>query len=113
MQIILSPIRGLPGEAESTVSVALDILTVDGADHDFSALTEGATSDPGDPFLGEVTRTGGEIVCTLRVSLGDTAQPKQSTDPADWLVVVTSGEVAIPAVRKPPQSPEFSPETAV
>lgn len=101
MQITFSPMRGLPGEAETAVSVAGDVLTVDGTDHDFSALTDGDTTDPGDPFVGEVTRTGGDIVCTLRVSLGDAAEPKQSTDPADWLVTATSGAVTIPALRKP------------
>jgi len=94
MKLILSPQAGLPGATETTASVAGDVLTVDGVAYDLSAIPEGGEATPeGDhPFIGTITRTGGEIVATTlwQYSAGAVDQP---TDPAHWIVTVTDGPV--------------------
>jgi hypothetical protein len=108
MKLTLSPMRGVPGEPETAISVSGDTITVDGTPYDLSAVPEGGEATPAGehPFAGRITRAGGEIVCTVRVVLGDDAAPHQPTDPAVWTVRATDGPVAIPAVRKPePEEP--------
>lgn len=109
MKLTLSPMRGLPGQPETAISVSGETITVDGTPYDLSAVPEGGEATAqGDehPFVGPITRAGGEIVCTVRVVLGDDAAPDQPTDPAVWTVRATDGPVAIPSVRKPePKEP--------
>ena len=99
MQITLSPCRGLPGQPETTLSVAGDMLTVDGLTFDLSGLAEGDVATPlGDhPFLGTITRAGGEIHCAVPVTLGDDADPHQPN--SLWVVSASNGPVLIPAAR--------------
>ena len=104
MHLTLSPMRGLPGQPETEITVSGDTITVDGTPYDLSAVPEGGEATPqGDdhPFTGKITRTNGIIHCAVRVSLGDDALPDQPTDPAHWIVDVSSGPVTIPALRKP------------
>ncbi|WP_210404006.1 hypothetical protein [Pararhodobacter marinus] len=94
MHLTLSPIRGLPGQPETVISVAGDVLTIDGVAYDLGAVPEGgrATPAPGaHPFVGAITREGGLIRATIRVVLDDTAAPDQPASP--WAVTVTSGPV--------------------
>lgn len=103
MKINISPQAGLPGQPETEITVSGDTITVDGTPYDLSAVPEGGEATPqGEehPFDGVIKREGGEIVCTVRVVLGDDAANHQPTDPARWAVTVTDGPVAIPAVRK-------------
>ncbi|WP_127109947.1 hypothetical protein [Pararhodobacter zhoushanensis] len=99
MHITLSPCRGLPGAPETTLSVAGDVLSVDGAAFDLSGVPEGgiATPEGKHPFVGTITREGGEIRCTVRVILGDTAAPDQPDSP--WTVTASSGAISLPATR--------------
>lgn len=102
MHLTLSPIRGLPGQPETTLAVAGNVLTLDGEAYDLSAVPEGGRfdPDPGDhPFIGSITRAGGTLRATLRVVLGDDAAPHQPTDPAHWIIAEAAGPVAIPAWR--------------
>ena len=103
MNITLSPTRGLPGQAETTLSVTGDTLTIDGIKYNMSPIPEGGQGTPeGDtPFIGPVRRLDGEIVCTVRVQLGDDASPDQPTDPSRWTLTVGSGDINIPAERLP------------
>ena len=57
MQITLSPCRGLPGQPETALSVAGDVLSVDGNAFDLSGLAEGDVATPlGEhPFIGTIT----------------------------------------------------------
>ncbi|WP_127110641.1 hypothetical protein [Pararhodobacter zhoushanensis] len=100
MHITLSPCQGLPGAAETTVSVMNEVLTVDGVAYDLSGVPEGGEGRPvgGDhPFIGVVTRQGGEIRCTVRVILGDDAARDQPE--SGWSLSASAGAVALPAVR--------------
>lgn len=104
MNITLSPMRGLPGQAETLLSVAGDVLTVDNMAYDLSAVPEGglATAEGNaHPFVGPITRTGGLIFCAVQVALDDTADTDQPCDPLNWIVDCVAGSVTIPATRKP------------
>lgn len=115
MKLTLSPQAGLPGQPETELSVAGDVLTVDGVAFDLSTVPEGGEAMPdGDhPFIGPITRQGGVIHATVRVVLGDTAADHQPVDPAHWVVEVADGPVAIPAVRKPVTELEPEPEQPI
>jgi hypothetical protein len=104
MALHLSPVRGLPGQAETAISIAGDVLTVDGTAYDLSAVPEGgeAVASEG-PFCGPIARTGGVLTASVVVMLGDDAAPVQPSDPAHWIVPWADGPVTIPAVRKPPR----------
>jgi hypothetical protein len=102
MQITVSTIRGLPGQPETNLFVKGDTLKYDGSLFDLAAVPEGgrATPDGNDhPFVGQITRDGGEICCTVLVTLGDTAAPNQPADPAHWVITVANGPVIIPVLR--------------
>ena len=103
MQLTLSPIRGLPGQPETQLSVDGERLTCDGIVYDLSSVPEGGRAlppeDESHPFLGVLTRRSGEVQATLRVVLGGDAAPDQSRDEEDWRVVVEQGPVSIPVDR--------------
>ena len=105
MKITLHATAGLPGQPETTISVSGDTITVDGTSYDLSAVPEGGEATPqGDhPFTPEypITRVDGVIHCGVSVRYDDTAERHQPTDPAHWIVDVSSGPVTIPAIRKP------------
>jgi len=103
MKITLSPVRGLPGQPETEISVSGDTVTVDGTPYDLSAVPEGGEAMPqGDdhPFTGAITRQDGVIHCPVRVLLDDSAEGHQPADPAHWTVDAGDGPVTIPATRK-------------
>ena len=102
MKIQLHAIAGLPGAAETEITVDGDIVTYDGTDYDLSAVPEGGEAWPEgeSPFVGVITRKGGEIACGLLFSYdAATAMPHQNPDPAHWVVTVTSGAVVAPIAR--------------
>ena len=100
MKLKLSPIAGLPGAPETTISVSGDTIAIDGTPYDLSPVPEGgeATADDS-PFIGKITRVNGVIHCTVLVRLGDTAADDQPDSP--WVIEAASGDVTIPALRKP------------
>lgn len=113
MKIDLSITAGLPGQDETTISVAGDVITIDEVPYDLSAVPEGGEAydeDEGSPLIGKITRTNGVIHCTVLAQLGDTAESNQSTDPAHWVIEIADGPVVIPAVRKPEPQMEEIPE---
>lgn len=102
MHLTLSPQVALPGAPETTLHVTGDILTIDGTPFDLSAVPEGGDGEwPDSPILGTITRQGGTLHVTVRVTLGDTAASDQPTDPAHWAIVAAHGDVSIPALRRP------------
>lgn len=102
MILSLSPARGLPGQPETTLHVAGDVLTCGATSYDLTAVPEGGeTWFEGDhPFQGPIRRIEGVIHASVLVLLDDTAAAAQPIDPAHWVVEVVSGPVAIPALRK-------------
>ena len=103
MKITLHPIAGLPGAADDAVSVAGDVLTVNGTAYDLSTVPEGGEAMPeGDhPFIGPITRKDGELHLGLRLVYDrGTALPDQPVDPDHWRVTLTSGALPDPIARK-------------
>ena len=102
MHLTLSPQAGLPGQPETTLHIAGDIITIDGTSYDLSPVPEGGEGEWDDsPITGKITRQDGTLHVTVRVVLGDDALPDQPADPAHWVVPDASGDVVIPALRKP------------
>ncbi len=97
MHLTLTPQRGLPGQPETTIHVAGDVLTLDGTPYDLSDVPEGGEGWPvTGPFAGPVTRTGGVLHATVAVQLGDDAASVQD---GPWVMSNATGAVAIPAAR--------------
>ncbi|MGY6535335.1 MAG: hypothetical protein ACXIVG_08330 [Pararhodobacter sp.] len=100
MHLTFSPQAGLPGQAETTLHVAGDVLTIDGVPHDLSPVPEGGEGEWEDsPIAGAIRRIDGVLHATVRVVLGDDAASFQPTDPAHWMVPAAHGAVAIPTLR--------------
>lgn len=107
MNLTLSPQAGLPGAPETTLRVTGDTITIDGTPFDLSAVPEGGDGEwPDSPILGTITRQGGTLHVTVRVTLGDTAASDQPTDAAHWVIDAAQGDVRIPALRKHKQEAE-------
>jgi hypothetical protein len=105
MILTLTPIRGLPGQPETRLSLKGDVLTVDGTAYDLSPVPEGGEgwAEGDTPFAGPILREGGRLVATVIVRLDDTAEPDQPDSP--WTITARNGPVAIPARRhKEPQA---------
>lgn len=101
MHITLSPIRS---DAALTLHRAGDVLTINGAVLDLSAIPEGATLPAGavacDWIAGPITRTGGVLHLTLLLPHGaipDPAPPEAQavTHPAP-LTLTGDGPVTLP-----------------
>ena len=101
MQLTLSPLMSLPGQPETTLHVAGDVLTIDGIPHDLGAIPEGGEGVWEDsPIIGPIRRIGGILHARVLVRLGETAMHDQPADPGHWVVVAAEGAVRIPALRK-------------
>lgn len=105
MKIILSPQRR---DDALDVSKVGDVLTINGAAFDFSALPDGATIPAGevpcDWIAGPIERVAGELHLTLILPHGPNpsqavAFPQPINDPPD-------GEIALPADPIPAPSVE-------
>lgn len=102
MHLTLSPQIGLPGQPETVLHVAGDMLTVDDLVFDLSPVPEGGEGEwPGGPFIGPIRRIDGVIHATVLVRLGDDAADDQPCDPEHWVIPGAEGEVVIPALRRP------------
>ena len=100
MHLTLSPQQSLPGQPETALHVAGDVLTVDGSPYDLSPVPEGGDGKwPDSPLIGRIRRVGGVIHATVLVRLGDTAARDQPDDP--WVIPDAEGDVTIPAARRP------------
>ena len=100
MHLTLSPQAGLPGQPETTLHGAGDVLTIDGTTYDLSPVPEGGEGEwPDSPITGKITRPDGTLHVTVRVVLGDDAESNQPADPSHWVIENASGDVAIPALR--------------
>jgi hypothetical protein len=93
---------GLPGDAETEASVAGDVLTVDGADYDLSAVPEGGEAMPQGlhPFVGPIIRFAGEISAAL-VWLYDAETAEAEQGSVHPVAIVSKGPVPDPVTRRP------------
>ena len=102
MHLTLSPQVALPGEPEAALHVAGDVLTIDGTAYDLSPIPEGGQGVWEDsPLIGPIRRIDGVIHAAVLVRLGATAADDQPDSP--WTIENASGDVTIPAARKPVQ----------
>jgi endonuclease YncB( thermonuclease family) len=104
MHLMLSPMRGLPGQKETVVVVAGDTIIVNGVAFDLAPVPEGGLAEPeGDhPFVGVITRQGGVIHATVRIRLDEIAAPHQPVDVAHWTIPEAEGVIEMPALRRSP-----------
>jgi hypothetical protein len=112
MKLTLHMQAGLPGDPETTASVAGDILTIDGVEYDLSPVPEGGQAVPegASPFVGFMTRAGGEIAAEILWRYdAATADPDQGGQIP--VVTVTAGPLPDPVARLPEPDPEPAPET--
>lgn len=95
MIITLSPVRL---DTPLDLSVAADVLTINGEAFDFTALPEGASlpreAVACDWLISDVERQGGDLRLTLRLPHGAGA-PDETRFPQP-LIVTTDGPVALP-----------------
>lgn len=100
MKLEFSLTQGLPGQAETEINVMGDTITIDGVAYDLSPVPEGGQAIPEgeSPFIGKITRQGGNIACTVLVRLGPDAAPDQGTEPL--IIENASGDLALPVKRK-------------
>ncbi|UWQ92974.1 hypothetical protein K3727_09415 [Rhodobacteraceae bacterium M382] len=110
MKLTLIAYAVLPGAPETEISVAGDILTIDGVALDLSDLEDGGEvlfeADAGEdiPFVGPVTRQGGEIQATLRFGFdARSADPIQPAGPV--VVTATNGPIPDPIRRIAQETP--------
>lgn len=98
MKISFSPMRRDSG---LSLSVAGDVLTINGEAFDFTAVPDGATlpraAVTGDWLASDVERVGGEIRLTLILPHGANA-PQDTLFPQP--VTVTDGPVPVPAFNE-------------
>ena len=104
MHLTFSATHARPGQPETVLHVADDVLIIDGTPYDLSAVPEdgeGAWEDS--PITGPIRRIDGVIHARVSVLLGVTAADEQPADPTHWVVPNASGAVTIPALRKATQ----------
>lgn len=102
MKLTASPVAGLVGPNETTVSVAGDVLTVDGVAYDLSAIPDGGEATPSGehPFVGTIRRIAGELHASIIWRYGDDADRNQPTDPAHYVIdVAADGPVPSPILK--------------
>jgi hypothetical protein len=97
-KLILSP---QAGSRDTAISVSGDVLTIDGNVIDFSQLGEGEQCDTDAPLIGTARRVDGVITVGVLLQYdSETAEPMQSTDPADYVIELTSGTATDVIKRK-------------
>jgi hypothetical protein len=101
MKINLISINIGSGQESIPPAVSGDVITYNGLTFDFSPLIEGAEIEIGLPFTEPVKRTNGTIEVALQYFYSTaTAEPNQSTNPADYIFEVVSGQCPDPIKRK-------------
>lgn len=103
MHLTLSPQAGLPGQPETTIHVAGDVITIDGTACDLSPVPEGGEGEwPDSLFTSPIRRIDGAIHATVLVRLDQAAADDQPGSP--WVIPNAAGAVIIPAARKPQEA---------
>lgn len=94
---------------DTKISAAGFVLTVDGQDADFSILEDGQQVELEAPLIGTARRVGDVISLSVLLQYDSaTAEPMQSTDPADYVIELSDGDAPDVIKRKP--APEALPD---
>lgn len=89
-------------DQDSVVIADGDLLIVDGEPIDFESLGEGEQCDTLAPLVGPARRVDGVIHVGVTLKYNSaTAEPMQSTDPADYVIELSDGKAADVIRRKP------------
>ena len=92
------------GSRDTAISVSGNVLTIDGTAIDFSPLGEGEQCETAGPLIGMASRVDGVITVGVLLQYDSaTAEPNQSTDPADYLIELSDGTAPDIITRKPVQ----------
>lgn len=88
-KLFLSPVAG----SRDTMIFALgDELTINETTINFAELAEGEQCETGGPLLGMARRVDGVVSVSVRYEYDSaTAEPMQSTDPADYVIELVDG----------------------
>lgn len=97
-KIELSPIAS---NKDTSIGANGDVLTIDGVDIDFAPLGEGEQCDTELPLIGKAKRVDGIVSVSVLYHYDTaTAEANQSTNAADYIVELTSGDLADVIVRR-------------
>lgn len=89
-KITLSP---QAADKDTTIIADGDTLIIDGVPVDFSELAEGDECDTLPPLIGVARRSGGDIHVGVLLQYNSfTAEPVQSSDPADYMIDLVDGQ---------------------
>ena len=101
MKIYLSAVALHESTQPPIVSLSGFTLTINGEEYDLSVIPEGGQAEADLPFIGIVTRE--EVTIQYPYST-DIYEPKQSTNPDDYIIELKDGEtLACPLVKRPVQ----------
>ncbi len=96
------------GSHNTAISVSGNVLTIDGNAIDFAQLGEGEQCETDAPLIGTARRVDGVITVGVLLQYDSaTAEPMQSTDPADYVIELTDGPAPDVIKRKPAQEIEL------
>jgi len=97
------------GSRDTVITAEGDVLTIDGAAIDLGPLGEGEQCDTSAPLVGMARRVDGVISVGVLLQYDSaTAEPMQSTDPADYLIELTEGTAPDVITRKPISEQEIT-----
>ena len=97
-------LRPQASNKDTAISVSGDVLTIDGTAIDFSPLGEGEQCETSAPLVGMASRVDGVITVGVLLQYDSaTAEPMQSTDPADYLIDLSGGTAPDVIQRRPVQ----------
>jgi hypothetical protein len=102
MEIMKISLKAIASSKTTQMSVNGEIVTVDGVEFDLSVIPNGGQVEGELPALGLIKRVAGVIELTVLYHYdSELAELNQSTNEADYIVEVISGEVPSPIAWLP------------
>jgi hypothetical protein len=87
---------------DSVITVKGKVITIDGAAVDLSPLADGDQCEAERPIVGTVKNVGGVYSLAVEFRYNSaTAEPEQSADPRDYVVLVSKGQIPDVIKRRP------------
>lgn len=90
-----------PSALNTQIAASGSVLNYNGIQHDFSALNDGDCVPAQAPAMGTIKKVAGVVHIELEYHVKETeAEPMQSTDINDYIVNLTSGDLACPIIKR-------------